>query len=171
MTNFQVNSEVNSLVPEHDVNGNLVSENLIAKKRTFKERYSCLSTQEQKNNILYKKLYNILELLDLSKDEKVAALYGLGDAIAGSKYPVKINKLQERIKKRILKETQNMTQQELDKLFDEIILQLNSNSPSEFQETQQVMLEVKGLTPEQLKEAGYEVKESDTSEPDSTFEI
>lgn len=106
-------------------------EKITRQKRTFKEHYDQLATQEYKNNFVYRKLYQPLSLLELSKEETVALLYGLGGAIASGVYPPTVKKKSDKIKKKILAQTKNMTQEELDKLFDEIVLQLNGETEKE----------------------------------------
>ena len=106
-------------------------------KRNFYELYHDAKTQSEKDELLFAKLYIPLAQLVLGKDEGVRALYALGDAIASGSYPKPKDdkKATDRAKQKILDCTKNMSEAELDVVFNEIMQQLNGNAPKDFQDT------------------------------------
>ena len=133
-------------------------------RRTFYDLYQEAATQPEKDDLLFHQLYKPLAQVVLGKDESVRALYALGDAIASGSYPKPKDdkKATNRAKQKILECTKDMTEAELDVVFNEIMQQLNGNAPKDFQDTlgagDQVAAEQIKNT---LSEAAQEVTENE----------
>lgn len=127
--NYDSKVNVNAGTPLIEVLDTLDTPQLQKGKRSFADMYAEANNNEERDALLFKKLYTPLLQAGLENYQKACALYRLGDAIASGNYPKPKRKSKE--KEKLLAYTKTLSQQELDTLFDEIMVQLNGKKDEE----------------------------------------